>query len=586
MGADSNMKWNLDSIYTSPDSREYKKDIDSLTVLSDRLRTILADNSDNLSAEVMPEILALLGRLEDLLENLESYITALWSVDTGNSQIQKERDLLEEKILTVKDAQVSFRAALAGMSEKTWNSLISDSRLQNHVFYLKEEHLFASHQMCISREALSSDLQRSSADAWERLHDRIASSAVFNGKTISELRALAYHPDRKIRRKAWEDECACWKENEIPLAAALNGVKGWSVTINASRGWKNTLERSLAQNRITRTALDAMLNVMNKSLPVFRRYFNAKAVTLGLEKLSWYDLFAPLDKASWSWEQCRDFIPSMFDTLSKEMGDFARNAFENSWIDAKPGLGKVGGAYCTTMPLAGESRILCNFDGSFDSVSTVAHELGHAWHSEVLKNHDALSRRYPMTLAETASIFSETLVFRAALNQASSNEALSRIDTYMTGASQVIVDILCRFNFESALIKKREKGELCAEELCELMLECQEETYGNALHPKERHPWMWAVKGHYYSADVAFYNFPYAFGELFSLGLYSRYLEDGKMFAEDYSRLLEATGSHNAADVARIAGFDIETTDFWQKGIDVLADLVSEFENLAGKSKN
>lgn len=581
MENEKDMRWNLQSVYPSPDSDAYRKDLASLTELSDKLREILEVDRDTLSGESLPEILALLGRLEDLSENLESYITALWSVDTGNPDIQRERDKLDLVVLPVKDAAVRFRSALGLLEDKAWNELISDSRLQNHVFFLKEERLFASRQMCIKRENLAADLQRNGADAWERLHGRIASSVVSDGKTLSELRSLAYDPDRNVRRKAWKSECAGWKEHEIALASALNGVKGWTVTMNSLRGWGSTLERSLVQNRITRAALDALLGVMNRSLPVFRRYFRAKAKILGLEQLSWYDLFAPLKKSEWSWQECRAFIPAMFDTLSEEMGNFARNAFEESWIDAQPRLGKVGGAYCTHLPLAGESRILCNFDGSFDSVSTVAHELGHAWHGEVLKDQDALSRQYPMTLAETASIFSETLVFRAALNEASAEDALSILDTYLMGASQVIVDILSRFHFESALMREREKGELSAEELCSLMLDAQQRTYGDALHPQERHAWMWAVKGHYYSAELAFYNFPYAFGQLFALGLYSRYLEEGKSFAADYTRLLEATGSNDAAAVARLAGFDIESPDFWQKGIDILAGLTAEFEELA-----
>lgn len=224
---------------------------------------------------------------------------------------------------------------------------------------------------------------------------------------------------------------------------------------------------------------------------------------------------------------------------------------------------------------------MCNFDGSFDSVSTVAHELGHAWHGEVMKNLDGLNREYPMTLAETASIFSETLVFRAALAEAPEQERPAVLDTYLMGAAQVIVDILSRFHFESALMRARPEGELSPRELTEMMLDAQSRTYGDALNPEERHGWMWAVKGHYYSPDLAFYNFPYAFGQLFALGLFSLFQEEGEAFADRYSRLLEATGSDDAVGVARQAGFNLESPEFWQRGIDTIGELVDEFEKLA-----
>ncbi len=259
------------------------------------------------------------------------------------------------------------------------------------------------------------------------------------------------------------------------------------------------------------------------------------------------------------------------------MGDFARRAFTEGWIDATSRNGKVGGAYCTNLPLVGESRILCNFDGSFDSVSTVAHELGHAWHSEVMKDLPGLNREYPMTLAETASIFSETLVFRAALSEASDSSKPSIIDTYLMGASQVIVDILSRFHFETALMRCRPTGELSPRELTEMMLDAQNRTYGDALEKEERHGWMWAVKGHYYSPDLAFYNFPYAFGQLFALGLYSIFREEGADFADRYRELLRLTGSADALTVARSADFNIESPDFWRRGIASITELIEDF---------
>ncbi len=574
--------WNLTSIYPSSESAAYRADKDELVSLSADVIALLDAGSLEAGAW-LPEAVKGLNRLWDLSENLISYVYAIWTVDTSDEAAQAEIDDLEARSLAVKDVVVRFRAQLSGIGNN-WKALTAGEDLAPFKFWLEEQRFLAGKQMSPAEEALAADLQRCGGDAWDRLHGKLSSALsrawIEEEKTVTQLRTMAYDPDRSVRKRAWEEETAAWKGAEISFAAALNGVKGTSATLNTRRGWGSTLEKSLVQNRLSRTALDAMLGVMSESLPVFRRYFRAKAKMLGVPKLAWYDLFAPVGSngETWSWERVTGFIPAMFDTLSQDMGDFARRAFTEDWIDATAHNGKVGGAYCTHLPLAGESRILCNFDGSFDSVSTVAHELGHAWHGEVMKDLPGLNREYPMTLAETASIFSETLVFRAALSEAPNSSKPAIIDTYLMGASQVIVDILSRFHFETALMRRRPAGELSPGELTEMMLDAQNRTYGDALEKEERHGWMWAVKGHYYSPDLAFYNFPYAFGQLFALGLYSLFRDEGRSFAGRYRELLRLTGSADAVAVARSAGFNIESPDFWRRGIASVTDLIEDFE--------
>jgi oligoendopeptidase F len=286
--------------------------------------------------------------------------------------------------------------------------------------------------------------------------------------------------------------------------------------------------------------------------------------------------------SKWSWTEACSFVADRFEEFDPLMADFARRAFAAGWVDAEPREGKVGGAYCTDFPLARESRILCNFDGSFDALSTVAHETGHAWHHEIVKNESRCLAAYPMTLAETASTFAETLVFEGALKAAAPNERLVRIEGNIQNACQLIVDILSRFYFEKDLFARREKAELPASELCAMMLDAQKRAYGDGLDEALLHPYMWLVKVHYYSPALAFYNFPYAFGELFSLALYARARVEGPAFAATYRDLLKWTGKASAADAAAHAGFNIEHEDFWQQGLGVIAQNIEAFEKLAG----
>ncbi len=430
-------------------------------------------------------------------------------------------------------------------------------------------------------ENLASDLARSGTDAFSRLQEAISSSATSEekgqSKTVTQLRNEAFHQDRAVRKAAFEKEVEVWKTHEVAFAAALNGVKGTTLTLDKARGYASPLERSLKQSRIEPEVLSALISTLEKNLPMFRGYLKAKAKALSLESCAFYDLFAPVGTGgkSYTFAEARTFIIRQFSLFSEDMGAFAEKAFDNNWIDAESRKGKVGGAYDTSFPLAQQSRILSNFDGSFNALSTLAHELGHAYHDSVVLAQSNLLRSYPMTLAETASIFSEYVVFQGAISSCEEDERHTLIEHFLQDTTQVCVDILSRFYFESSLFEKRSEGELIADELSALMVDSQKRSYGEGL--SVYHPYMWAVKGHYYSSDLSFYNYPYAFGQLFALGLYAQKQKDGRLFAAKYRSLLEKTGSASACEVALVLGCDITSEAFWQEGMDIIASYAQEF---------
>ncbi|MBJ2356170.1 M3 family metallopeptidase, partial [Sphaerochaeta sp. S2] len=387
----------------------------------------------------------------------------------------------------------------------------------------------------------------------------------------------AFNADRSIRKKAFEKELEIWKAYEVAFASSLNGVKGTTITLDARRGYTSPLDRSLTQSRIDRPILDALISTIEKNLPMFRGYLQNKAKALGLESCAFYDLFAPVGKEEqhFSYDEAHAFIVQQFSSFDPEMGSFADQAFKNRWIDPESRKGKVGGAYDTAFPLAKQSRILSNFDFTYNGVSTLAHELGHAWHDHVVLQKSNLLRSYPMTLAETASIFSEFLVFQGALEESSKEGRLALIEHFLQDATQVCVDILSRFYFESAVFSRRKEGDLSASAYSALMEDAQKRTYGDGLCVY--HPYMWAVKGHYYSSDFSFYNYPYAFGQLFALGLWAQSKQTGTDFPASYKELLGATGSLPASEVAGLAGIDLADVSFWQEAMDVIASYAKEF---------
>ncbi len=391
-----------------------------------------------------------------------------------------------------------------------------------------------------------------------------------------------------MRRRAYETELAAWESVREPLAACLNGVKGTVNTLNERRGRVDALHQPLDQARIDRGTLEAMLGAMRDSFPLFRRYFRTKAKRLDREALPWWDLFAPVgayrsgtSERRYAFAEARSFVLEQFGTFSVRLASFAQRAFDHHWIDAEPRDGKGGGAFCMEMPSVDESRILCNFDGSLDQVLTLAHELGHGYHHECQVGKTRLQSRTPMTLAETASIFCETIVTDVLLAEATdAEEELSILETFLIGAAQSVVDIYSRYLFEKEVFERRAEAELSADDFCDMMLRAQRATYGDGLDSHHLHPYMWARKPHYYLPGLSFYNFPYAFGLLFSLGLYAIYQERGPAFLSEYDDLLRSTGVGTAVDLAARFGINIRHRAFWQSSIQVIEKRIDRYSEL------
>lgn len=577
-------RWNLSPIYPAVDSPEFNADLKKLKDMLKAFRAELESAKPNLAKLVDME-----NEMSDISETLGSYAYCNVSVNTTDKAAVNALNKVEELGMDEAVCSTLFTTFVAEHKDEV------DAYCKDHPDYrfifdeIAEE---AKHQMPKELEELAADLMRSGSDAFGRLQETISSSACaeLDGekKTVIQLRALATSPDREVRRKAYEAELKVWKEHEVAFCYALNGIKGTSLSLEKRRNWESPIDRSCAGARITRKTLDALIGTLEKNLPMFRRYLKTKAKLLGLKKCAFYDLFAPVGKADMNFtlEQARKMVMTQYGAFNPAMGEFAANAFDNNWIDPFPRQGKTGGAYDIYMPKIKESRVFANFDGTYDGVSTFAHELGHAWHDHVVSVKPALLRSYPMTLAETASIFSEFIVFKGAVEQANEEQKVAIIEQFVQGACQVCVDILCRFYFEREIFEKRREGELMPDEMCEIMIDCQKKTYGDGLDEKLLHPYMWAVKGHYYSTGFSFYNYPYAFGQLFGLGLYNRSTKEnsGRPFYEKYNALLSLTGQLSAEDVAKSAGIDITDPAFWQEGMDIIASYVKQLEELAEKN--
>lgn len=532
------------------------------------------------------EVVAAWNALAERFQTMGSYLYCMVAADSRDELAQAKLSELQAKSVRLANLQNRLVAWLGSLDI---DGLVRISPVaEAHAFALRKAKTRSEHMMEPALEELANDLSLTGSTAWGKLHGNLTSQIEVEVSLpgqpatlpMSAVRNLAYDPDPTVRRKAYEAELAAWKKNELVAAACLNGVKGEVATILRRRGWASALDEAVFNANIDRQTLDAMLGAARESFPVFRRYLRAKAGAIQRDGkgLAWFNLFAPIGKEArvWSYEEAKTFVAEQFGTYSDKMKRFAERAFSENWVDVAPRAGKRDGAFCSSLR-RDESRVLMNFKPSFGSVSTLAHELGHAYHNLCLYGRTSLQRGTPMTLAETASIFCETIIRQAALASTDGAERLAILEASLQGSCQVVVDITSRFLFERAVFEKRPSRELSASEFCEIMLDAQRQTYGEGLDEDCLHPYMWAVKSHYYSGR-GFYNFPYMYGLLFGLGLYSVYGADPDGFRSRYDDLLSSTGLDDAAVLGARFGIDVRSPRFWEGSLQVIENEVGLFE--------
>ncbi len=588
--------WNMTVVYPSLDSPEFEQgfshvvgSIDDLARLFDE-HNIGKTERKPLNDATVRTFETIVKRVNEVLSEaftLGAYIRSFTSTNSRDNLAQAKLSELQNSMVLL--SQLSTRLT-AWIGSLNMEELLNRSQVAaDHKYMLEKAKKEATHLMSPSEEALAAELNTSGGSAWGKLHNNVTSQLMvpieLDGERkelpMSVIRTLAFQPDREVRRKAYEAEIESWKGVAVPLAAALNSIKGEVNTLSKRRGWDSALDEAIFDANIDRQTLDAMMQAAHESFPDFHRYFHAKARLMRIEKLAWYDLFAPVGKTEHVWEypEATRFIVEQFGTYSGKMSDFAKRAFDEDWIDAEPRPGKRDGAYCMWLR-NDESRVFANFKPSYDSMSTVAHELGHAYHNYVKSHRTMLQKSTPMTLAETASIFCQTIIQNAALKDAGREEQISILEAALQDSSQVVVDITSRFLFESRVFEARKQRELSVDEFCQLMVQSQRETYGDGLDENALHPYMWAVKGHYYSTGLSFYNFPYMFGLLFGLGLYAQFQQDPEAFRTGYDDLLSSTGLADAATLAARFGIDIRTPDFWRASLGIIREDIDRFEVL------
>jgi oligoendopeptidase F len=602
--------WDLESLAPVPSSAAFREQLDQFKL---RLRALALTTNDLPVVDRQPANIArwvqFITEYEFVDATAADFRALVDCYAAADAENKIYRQLQAELAAVTPDREqiaTSVEFALRDASEQDFQAFVAAApELQRNEYFLVTRRKNAALRLPKSQELLAADLAVDGLHGWGRLYDRISSvlkvQVQERGKIVSRSPGQVQFdsPQRTIRENNFCALDAAWSTIADTCADAVNHIAGTRLTTYRHVGLKDHLEAPLRANRMTRETLDTMWSTISANKGVLKEYLAKKAQLIGVDRLAWYDLWAPLPQLPGvgnvddiSYDQACEWIVDAFQAFSPELGDFAKMSLTERWVEAENRSGKQQGGFCTGIPTAKQSRIFMTYTNSADSMSTLAHELGHAYHSWVLRDEPVFLQDYPMNLAETASTFAEAVLGEQRLKRASSDyERLQMLDGMLGDAVAFLMNIHSRFLFEDEFHKRRAAGELTADQLNQIMENAQRQGYLDALADDGWNGRFWVSKLHFYITSVPFYNFPYTFGYLLSLGVYAIGKESGPEFPQKYRQLLLATGCQDTEEaVLSTMGFDLRQPEFWEKSLAIVADRVRQFTVLAdrvlGKTKS
>lgn len=580
-------RWSLDVLYSGFEDPNFQSEFQQFDEFLEKFKTAVASLGSKDARTTTKELLTLKEDYLKTVNRLANYCSLRQNADTNDGEsvsylgrlIQKDND-----ITPYSTAIDKYLATLENLDE----IIGDDEMLQDYSYYLHEIQNSAKYLLSEEVETALGAMDISGGNAWSDLQSYLTSSVKvdYNGETttLSSIRNMAYSPDQEVRKSAYEAELAAYDKIKDAICFSLNSIKMQDLTECKLRGHASPLDKVLFNSKMQRETLEALLEAMKEYMPAFHSYLRAKAEALGHKNgLPWYDLFAPMGKSDkmYTVEEAKAYLMNIFENENPRLAEIVDRAFEENWIDFFPREGKVGGAFCAGLDSEKQFRVLTNFGGTMSDIVTLAHELGHGYHDFMIFDNRPLNTRYSMPVAETASTFNENLVVNYAINHAeSAEEKLALLEGQLSDVTQIICDIYSRFLFESKVVNNRSENFMFADELCSIMLEAQKEAYGDGLDHEVLHPYMWVCKGHYYSAGLGFYNFPYAFGGLFARGLYAKFQQEGAAFLEKYNYMLKETPVRSVEDVAKICDIDLTSKEFWLMSLHSFDEAIEEYKKL------
>jgi len=588
--------WDLDAVFPggagSPQFAAFRK---ALVMDLKKAEDELSRLPQKLDESSFAPLTAMMLLMQDIMERIEhasGFTICLIAQDIADEKGMIQREEVSSLLADWQKILTGLEEYAAAADNDIWNTLMQTPQLAQVSFYWNEKRTLARKKMTPELEKLALELAVNGYHAWNRLYTKMAGNmrAEFehNGKvetlSMGQLANKTNAPDREIRRRAFEKLESTW-ENTAPLAAmALNAQAGFRLSLYKKRGWDSPLFEPVQMCRMKEETVGAMWDAVARGARKMSAYIDAKKALLGIDAFRWYDQAAPIEaeQRSIPYDEACDFVVRHLGSFSDDIGQFARMAIEQGWIEAEDRPGKAAGAFCTGVDVIKQSRIFMTYSGNFDEIMTLAHELGHGYHSWVLRDQDFLARAYPINLGETASTFNELLVTDAAFQAATgTKEKLALLDKKLQEGLIMFCNIRARFLFDSLFYEERKRGAVARERLDEIMLEAQKTAFGNLLADDGYHPLFWTSKLHFFETGMPFYNFPYTFGFLFAGGVYDRAKKEGRAFANKYKALLTDTGSMTTEEVAKKhLEVDLADSRFWNDAVARVLMDIEPFEEM------
>lgn len=592
--------WNNDSEYTSLQSETFKKDWSFAESFQTRLKADVEALKPVLANPPSPAVEKLKALFKDqvqyeaVMHNMMSYLSTLLSVD-GSDQEAKKKFSEMEKLRSV-GTQLSLPLSLfiRSCSQEVLESLLADPDLKAWRFIWEQQRALNAYSLSEGEEVLLQAVSVAGFDSWGNLYNDLGAKMKchlkYSDRTetvgLAQAHSLTRVADESVRQVAWTAIQEAWTEHRVASAAILNALAGWRLEVYQKRSHTKPmhyLDESLYRNRISKETLDAMIGACESNLSRIHKAPKLMAKVLGKDRIDPWDLLAPgpaKGGENLPFDQGLALVRNSFADVSPEMAKFVDMMAEKQWIEARVMPNKRTGAFCMGFEKSRTPRVFMTYMGSGSDVSTLAHELGHGYHSWVMRDMPTCQTFYPMTLAETASVFAETVLHDALIEKAKTPaEKLTYAWAEIEGATAFLINIPMRLDFERSFYEKRQKGFVDADEMEQLMDAAWSRWYGPTITKNDR--LFWAHKLHFSMTKTTFYNFPYTFGYLFSLSIYARREQLGDKFMETYVNILRDTGSMTAeALVQKHLGEDITKPAFWQKAIDAVMTKVESYESL------
>jgi len=580
------VRWDLSRLYPDPVDKQLDDDLMAAEQMADGVSSRLHGRVAELDAAGLSDAVDELQSIQEKVERAGTYAYLNFATDTGDPARGALLQRVQERSTSIATKLLFFELEWAAVSDERADELLADSALEEWRHFLKAVRRFRPHLLTEPEEKVVTEKSVTGRSAWVRLFSQVtdAINVDVDGESTTLDQALArlHDPDREVRQRAGRAVTGALQPGLPVRTYIYNTVLADHALDDRLRQYSSWIAARNLGNEISDDTVQALVEAVTSRYDIPARWYRLKGRLLGINDLNEHDRYAPLtpDEAEVGWDQARHTVLDAYRSFSPEMADIAA-VFFDGYIDAPPQPGKQGGAFAHPAVPSAHPYVMLNYTGRRRDVMTLAHELGHGVHQVLANRLGLFNASTPLTLAETASIFGETVTFGRILSEENDPKArLALLGGRIEDITASIFRQIAMNRFEDAVHNaRRQQGELSSDTIAEHWIRTQRDMFGDSLTITDEYRSWWSYIPHFIHTPG--YVYAYAFGNLLALAVYARYEKEGASFVPSYLQLLSAGGSESPDELGRLVGVDLSDPNFWSAGLQVVDELVSEAETLA-----